>query len=230
MIDGRVWVHSIDARALAEQHLAGRRRRRRQPRQTRSARRSSSAPRCSSRRTAMRPERRDPRARRRARARPSSSARSTATSSSRMITLAAPCRALMDTEPLTVDRDDLVSDDLRRTSRTSTTGRPSPSTRAGSPSGSSRVRTSSSPQPRRVLLVDHAEQAQSVPGSRRPRSSRSSTTTTSARSRRACRCSATFDPVGSTATLVVERFRQNGMEPSRRDRRRCCSARSSRTR
>ena len=26
---------------------------------------------------------------------------------------------------------------------------------------------------------------------------------------------ATFDPVGSTATLVVERFRQNGMEPGR---------------
>jgi manganese-dependent inorganic pyrophosphatase len=26
---------------------------------------------------------------------------------------------------------------------------------------------------------------------------------------------ATFDPVGSTATLVIERFRQNGMEPSR---------------
>jgi manganese-dependent inorganic pyrophosphatase len=25
---------------------------------------------------------------------------------------------------------------------------------------------------------------------------------------------ATFDPVGSTATLVIERFRQNGMEPS----------------
>ena len=40
---------------------------------------------------------------------------------------------------------------------------------------------------------------------------------------------ATFDPVGSTATLVVERFRQNGMEPSRR-RRRCCSARCCRTR
>ena len=27
---------------------------------------------------------------------------------------------------------------------------------------------------------------------------------------------ATFDPVGSTATLVVERFRQNGLEPSRK--------------
>ena len=41
---------------------------------------------------------------------------------------------------------------------------------------------------------------------------------------------ATFDPVGSTATLVVERFRQNGMEPSRSDGDRCCSARSCRTR
>ena len=39
---------------------------------------------------------------------------------------------------------------------------------------------------------------------------------------------ATFDPVGSTATLVVERFRQNGMEPSRATRS-CCSAPCSRT-
>ena len=50
--------------------------------------------------------------------------------------------------------------------------------------------------------------------SSRPRSSRSSTTTTSARSRRKVPVTATFDPVGSTATLVLERFRQNGMEPS----------------
>ena len=41
---------------------------------------------------------------------------------------------------------------------------------------------------------------------------------------------ATFDPVGSTSTLVIERFRQNGMEPSRARRRSCCSARSCRTR
>jgi manganese-dependent inorganic pyrophosphatase len=26
---------------------------------------------------------------------------------------------------------------------------------------------------------------------------------------------ATLDPVGSTSTLVIERFRQNGLEPSR---------------
>ena len=57
------------------------------------------------------------------------------------------------------------------------------------------------------------------PASSRPRSSRSSTTTTSARSRRACPVRATFDPVGSTATLVIERFRQNGhgAEPLDRD-------------
>ncbi len=71
------------------------------------------------------------------------------------------------------------------------------------------------PLPRRVLLVDHGEQSQSVPGvddahiveildhhhigsieTRFP-------------------VSATFDPVGSTATLVVERFRTAGREPRR---------------
>ena len=71
------------------------------------------------------------------------------------------------------------------------------------------------PPRRRVILVDHAEQAQSAIGigdaeileildhhhigsieTRIP-------------------VTATFDPVGSTATLVVERFRQAGMEPSR---------------
>ena len=41
---------------------------------------------------------------------------------------------------------------------------------------------------------------------------------------------ATFDPVGSTATLVVERFRSAGREPQRRRRPRCCWRRSSRTR
>jgi manganese-dependent inorganic pyrophosphatase len=71
------------------------------------------------------------------------------------------------------------------------------------------------PTPRRVLLVDHAEQAQSVPGVEEAEiveildhhNVGSIETTVPVR--------ATFDPVGSTATLVIERFRQNGMEPSR---------------
>jgi manganese-dependent inorganic pyrophosphatase len=71
------------------------------------------------------------------------------------------------------------------------------------------------PRKRRVILVDHAEQGQSVPGVETAEILEildhhhigSIETTVPVR--------ATFDPVGSTATLVVERFRQNGMEPSR---------------
>ena len=66
-----------------------------------------------------------------------------------------------------------------------------------------------------MLLVDHAEQAQSVLGVEQAEIVEildhhhigSIETTVPVR--------ATFDPVGSTATLVIERFRQNGMEPSR---------------
>jgi manganese-dependent inorganic pyrophosphatase len=69
------------------------------------------------------------------------------------------------------------------------------------------------PRPRRVLLVDHAEQAQSVPGIEEAEIVEildhhhigSIETRVPVR--------ATFDPVGSTATLVVERFRAEGREP-----------------
>jgi manganese-dependent inorganic pyrophosphatase len=65
-----------------------------------------------------------------------------------------------------------------------------------------------------VILVDHAEQGQSVAGVEHAEIVEildhhhigSIETRVPVR--------ATFDPVGSTATLVVERFRQSGMEPS----------------
>ena len=65
-----------------------------------------------------------------------------------------------------------------------------------------------------MLLVDHAEAAQSVPGVEEAEIVEildhhhigSIETRVPVR--------ATFDPIGSTAALVVERFRQNGMEPS----------------
>jgi manganese-dependent inorganic pyrophosphatase len=65
------------------------------------------------------------------------------------------------------------------------------------------------------MLVDHAEQSQSAPGVEHAEIVEildhhhigSIETRVPVR--------ATFDPVGSTATLVIERFRQNGMEPSR---------------
>ena len=134
--------------------------------------------------------------------------------SSRMITLAAPCRALADTDPLTVDRDDLVSEiseDIKAVHYRAAVA----VDRAGKPVGLVTRSDLVSPRPRRVLLVDHAEGAQSVPGVEEAEIVEildhhhigSIETRVPVR--------ATFDPVGSTATLVVERFRQNGMEPSR---------------
>jgi manganese-dependent inorganic pyrophosphatase len=133
---------------------------------------------------------------------------------SRMITLSAPCRALMDREPLAVRPDDLVTDvsemiqevDYRAAVVVDSGGQP-----VGLVTRSDLI----NPPPRRVLLVDHAEEAQSVTGVEQAEIVEildhhhigSIETRVPVR--------ATFDPVGSTATLVIERFRQNGMEPSK---------------
>ncbi|HZO10309.1 MAG TPA: DRTGG domain-containing protein, partial [Myxococcota bacterium] len=83
--------------------------------------------------------------------------------SARMITLAAPCRGLMDADPLTVSPDDLVGDvtervkDVHYRAAVAVDGARRP---VGLVTRSDLVR----PEPRRVLLVDHAEQAQSAPG------------------------------------------------------------------
>jgi manganese-dependent inorganic pyrophosphatase len=134
--------------------------------------------------------------------------------SARMITLAAPASALMDRDPLTVAPEDLLSDisDQIKTvhygAAVVVDGRRRP---IGVVTRSDLVR----PTPRRVLLVDHAEQAQSVLGVGEAEIVEildhhhiGSVETT-------VPVTATFDPVGSTATLVIERFRQSGMEPSK---------------
>jgi manganese-dependent inorganic pyrophosphatase len=134
--------------------------------------------------------------------------------SSRMITLAAPCRALADTDPLTVDRDDLVSEisdqikDVHYRAAVAVD-------RAGKPVGLVTRTDLVSPRPRRVLLVDHAEAAQSVPGVEEAEIVEILDHHHIGSIETRVPVTATFDPVGSTATLVVERFRQNGMEPSR---------------
>ncbi len=132
---------------------------------------------------------------------------------SRMITLSAPSAALMDPEPLVVRPDDLVTDitetvkdvDYRAAIVLDASRRP-----VGLVTRSDLV----NPKPRQVILVDHAEQAQSVVGVEHAEIVEildhhhigSIETRVPVR--------ATFDPVGSTATLVIERFRQSGMEPS----------------
>ena len=64
------------------------------------------------------------------------------------------------------------------------------------------------------MLVDHAERAQSVPGVEQAEIVEILDHHHIGSIETQIPVTATFDPVGSTATLVVERFRQNGMEPS----------------
>src|SRR6185312_5630267 len=133
--------------------------------------------------------------------------------SSRMIRLSEPCSVIVSSDPLTVAPDDVLGDvssqvldtDYRAAIAVDEHGVPIALVTRGE-----LVR----PTPRRVLLVDHAEQAQSVPGIEEAEIVEildhhhigSIETRVPVR--------ATFDPVGSTATLVVERFRQSGMEPT----------------
>ena len=134
--------------------------------------------------------------------------------SSRMITLAAPCRALADREPLTVEVDDLVKEiseqikDVHYRAAVAVD-------RGNRPVGLVTRSDLLSPSPRRVILVDHAEQGQSVAGVEEAEIVEILDHHHIGSIETQVPVTATFDPVGSTATLVVERFRQNGMEPSK---------------
>jgi manganese-dependent inorganic pyrophosphatase len=131
----------------------------------------------------------------------------------RMITLAAPCHGLMDPDPLTLSPDDLVADiadqvkDVHYRAAVAVDG-------ARRPIGLVTRSDLVAPEPRRVLLVDHAEQAQSVPGVEEAEIVEILDHHHIGSVETKVPVMATFDPVGSTATLVIERFRHNGMEPS----------------
>jgi manganese-dependent inorganic pyrophosphatase len=132
----------------------------------------------------------------------------------RMTTLAAPCSALMDAEPLTVRANDLL-EDVREEIKNVHYRAAVAVDRHGHPIGLVTRSDLVNPEPREVLLVDHAEQGQSVPGIEQAHIVEildhhhigSIETRVPVR--------ATFDPVGSTSTLVLERFRQVGEEPTR---------------
>lgn len=134
--------------------------------------------------------------------------------SSRMITLAAPCRALAEQEPLTVDPDDLLSevaDQVKDVHYRAAIAVDDSNQPVGLITRSDLV----SPTPRRVILVDHAEQGQSVAGVEQAEIVEILDHHHIGSIETHVPVTATFDPVGSTATLVVERFRHNGMEPSK---------------
>ncbi len=134
--------------------------------------------------------------------------------SSRMVTLAAPCGAMADPDPLTVGLDDLISDiaeqvkDVHYRAAVAVDAAQRP---VGLITRSDLV----SPRPRRVILVDHAEAAQSVAGVEQAEIVEILDHHHIGSIETRVPVTATFDPVGSTATLVVERFRANGYEPAR---------------
>jgi manganese-dependent inorganic pyrophosphatase len=133
---------------------------------------------------------------------------------SRMITLSEPCYALTEDDPLTVGGEDLISDiadqikdvHYRAAVAVSVGGRP-----VGLVTRADLVR----PPVRRVLLVDHAERAQSVAGVEEAEIVEILDHHHIGSIETKLPVRATFDPVGSTATLVTERFRQAGIEPER---------------
>ncbi len=133
---------------------------------------------------------------------------------SRMISLAAPCEAMIDRDPLTAERDDLLAEvaeqvkDVHYRAAVAVDGE-------GRPIGLITRSDLVAPRPRRVILVDHAEQAQSVAGVEQAEIVEILDHHHIGSIETRVPVTATFDPVGSTATLVIERFRANGFEPTR---------------
>ena len=134
--------------------------------------------------------------------------------SGRMVTLAAPCSALMETDPLTVTPDfllDDISDQIKESHYGAAIAVDGDQRPVGLITRSDLV----APPRRKVVLVDHAEQAQSAIGIDQAEILEILDHHHIGSIETRVPVTATFDPVGSSATLVVERFRNNGLEPSR---------------
>ena len=132
----------------------------------------------------------------------------------RMVTLSAPCSALMESDPLTVPPDFLL-DDIAEQIRWLHYGAAITVDKAGRPVGLVTRSDLSSPVRRRVILVDHAETAQSAVGIAEAEIVEILDHHHIGSIETRIPVAATFDPVGSTCTLIVERFRRADLKPSR---------------
>jgi manganese-dependent inorganic pyrophosphatase len=130
----------------------------------------------------------------------------------RLVSLSVPVREVMSREPLTTDPDDLIADITDRIKEVHYSAAIAVNEK-GAPVGLVTRAELVNPEPRSVLLVDHAEQAQSVIGIEQAQIVEILDHHHIGSVETKVPVAATFDPVGSTATLVIERFRRNGREP-----------------
>jgi manganese-dependent inorganic pyrophosphatase len=131
---------------------------------------------------------------------------------SRMIQLSVPCWEVMSENPLTVDPDDLITEITPSVMEVHYRAAIAVD-RDNVPLGLVSRTDLVNPEPRRVLLVDHAEIGQSVKGVEGARVVEILDHHHIGDIETNTPIPATFDPVGSTATLIVERFGAAGLEP-----------------
>jgi manganese-dependent inorganic pyrophosphatase len=130
----------------------------------------------------------------------------------RMVSQAVPVREVMSRNPLTADPEDLLSDIADRIKEVHYSAAIVVD-RNGAPLGLVTRADLVNPEARHILLVDHAEQAQSAEGIETAHIVEILDHHHIGSIETKFPVAATFDPVGSTATLVVERFRSAGREP-----------------
>jgi manganese-dependent inorganic pyrophosphatase len=131
---------------------------------------------------------------------------------SRMIQLSVPCWEVMTENPLTVDPDELLADitnDVMAVHYRAAIAVDGDHLPVGILTRTDLL----NPEPRRVLLVDHAERGQSVPGVEHAQVVEILDHHNVGNIETRVPIPATFDPVGSTATLIVERYKANGIRP-----------------
>ena len=131
---------------------------------------------------------------------------------SRLIQLSVPSWEIMSENPLTVHPDDFITEITEQVMEVHY--------RAAIAVDENKVPTGVitrtdllNPKPRRVLLVDHAEIGQSVKGVEKAEVVEILDHHHVGDIETASPIPATFDPVGSTATLIVERFKTAGLRP-----------------
>src|SRR5215210_5616005 len=131
---------------------------------------------------------------------------------SRMIQLSVPCWEVMSEDPLTVDLEALVTDITPQVMEVHYRAAVAVDDNKA-PIGIVTRTDLINPVPRRVLLVDHAERGQSVPGVEEAQVVEILDHHHVGNIETRLPIPATFDPVGSTATLIVERYEASGIRP-----------------